>query len=118
MEKAKKLAGENDLGTLQEAKEKSGTGGALSASGEGEGNEKAEEIAKDNDKEVIEKAVEIKQQEEAQKQQQAQQGQQAQQQNAVNLTPDAKNLMGGGAGAPGGGTPVPQANALRTSAFG
>ena len=106
MEKAQELAKEHDKGTLQEAAKQKGPGAHLTATEEGEGNKQAEEIADQYDKEVIEKAVEIKEQEEAKQQQMAMKAQQAMMKNKVNISPDA--MAGGGMG---GG--IPQGAALR-----
>lgn len=104
-EKAQELAKEHDLATLQEAEKLKGPGANLMNTDEGKENKEAEEIADKNDKEVIEKAVEIKQQEEAKKEQM----QQKMMRNMVTLSPDAIGGMGGN-------TPFPQGDALR--AFG
>jgi hypothetical protein len=102
MEQAQKLAQETDKGTLQEALSDKDSGAGKTGEA-GKGNQKASSIASSYGKEVIEKAIEIKEQQEAQQQSQ-QMG--AQQQDKTTLSPDAK--AGGGAG----GT-IPQANALK-----
>lgn len=104
-EKAQELAKEHDLATLQEAEKLKGPGANLMKTDEGKENEQAEEIADKNDKEVIEKAVEIKQQEEAKKEKMNQK----MMGNMVTLSPDAIGGMKER-------IPFPQGDALR--AFG
>ena len=104
MAKAEKLAEENDINTLQEALEQKDGNIGVSEGAEGQGSEGAKTIADENDKEVIEKAVEIREQQEAAQKQQAMM---AQQQNTVSLSPDA---MSGNMGGEGGA--IPQSAAL------